>query len=112
MSEVGDNSTTVDFELQVLWPFDTVSEPQVVNQAAFSWDQQYRDTIYIAFGHIGPPLWLTPEARDKGIAELGGKFIPVTPRGTFAMSRGRAEEIWEALGRHLGKLPPKPAADA
>jgi hypothetical protein len=90
-------------EVQTIWPENLGAEAQVVNQAVFTWDQDSRDVVYMLLGHVAPPVWLSQETAQQRIAELGNA-IPVQPRGSFLMSRKRAEDIWRALGKHLGKL--------
>ncbi len=91
-------------ELQVVWPTDVSTSATIINQCAFSWDQDNRDLVYMMLGHVGPPLFSSPETVAGFLEESNGK-IRVTPRGSFAVSTSRAFEIWDALGRHLGVLP-------
>ncbi|OZE80777.1 hypothetical protein CH304_16225 [Rhodococcus sp. 15-649-1-2] len=91
-----------EFQVQTVWPADLAAQAQVVNQCLFAWDEANRDVVYMLFGHVAPPLFLTPETAHQYL-EQNGAQIPIQPRGSFIVSRSRAEEIWEALGRHLGK---------
>jgi hypothetical protein len=99
VSETGEDSV----QLTPRWPLDAASQAQIVNQVVCAWDQGNRDTMYLVLGHIPPPLWLRQEDAMKFAAE--NDAIDVQPRGSFVMSRHAAEEIWDILGRHLGKLP-------
>ncbi len=92
--------------LPASWPGDFSFDPQVINQVAITFDQGNPELVYLMFGHIGPPLWMTDDAVEQGIAQYeaeGG--VPVTTRGSFVVSRTRAIEIWESMGRMLGTLP-------
>ncbi|MCV7385379.1 hypothetical protein [Mycolicibacter longobardus] len=93
-----------EFQVPLAWPVDLASQAVPVNQVLFAWDQENRDVVYAMFGHLGPPLWLTPEVARQHAAEFG-EALAVQPRGSFILSRSRAEEIWTVLGRHLGKIP-------
>ncbi|HZE16813.1 MAG TPA: hypothetical protein VE197_14530 [Mycobacterium sp.] len=88
------------------WPDDMGVDAQPVNQVMFLWDQLITDALYMYLGHVAPPPWSSPEDAQESLATTGNK-IYISPRGSFILSRTRAEELWEALGRHLGKLPPK-----
>lgn len=90
-------------QLTPKWPSDAASQAQVVNQVVCAWDQGNQDIMYLVLGHIPPPLWLRLDDAVKFAAE--NDTIEVQPRGSFVMSRCAAEEIWDILGRHLGKLP-------
>jgi hypothetical protein len=100
----GGQSLPDRIELKVLWPETLAAEAQVVNQALFVCDQESQDVVYFVLGHVAPPLWLTPDAARERLGRVGNE-IHVQPRGSFLMSRKRAEDMWEALGKHLGKLP-------
>ncbi|MFV9634858.1 hypothetical protein [Mycobacterium neumannii] len=101
MSDTGEDSA----QLFPAWPLDAAAHAQVVNQAICAWDQGNREGVmYLTLGHVPPPLWLRQEEARQFAAE--NDSIEVQPRGSFAMSRAAAEELWEILGRHLGKLPP------
>ncbi|WP_156765939.1 hypothetical protein [Mycobacterium sp. E342] len=92
--------------VELRWPDDMGTEAAVVNQVLFAWDQQLQDAVYMYLGHVAPPPWLTPESAQEGLARMGNTIV-IAPRGSFVLNRSRAEELWDALGRHLGKLPPK-----
>lgn len=109
MSPAGEGTNTdATFEIPLAWPVDLASQAVPVNQALFAWDQDNREVIYVMLGHLGPPIWLSEEAAKEHTAQFGDA-IPVQPRGSFIITRSRAEEIWGALGRHLGKLPDEQA---
>lgn len=99
VSEIGEDSV----QLTPLWPVDAGSQAQVVNQAVCAWDQGNQEIMYLMLGHVPPPLWLRLEDARRFAAE--NDTISVQLRGSFIMSRRAAEEIWDILGRHLGKLP-------
>jgi hypothetical protein len=105
MTAVGE-SAPEGFQIPLAWPVDLASQAQPVNQALFAWDQDNHDVLYAMFGHVGPPLWLSPEQLQQFAESF--QALAVQPRGSFVISRTKAEEIWDALGRHLGKLPSEP----
>jgi hypothetical protein len=90
--------------VQVRWPDDIGANAEAVNQVVFSYDQLIPDVVYMYLGHIAPPPWVSPEVAAERLTAVGGT-LPITAKGAFALSRTRAEELWEALGKHLGKLP-------
>lgn len=102
---LADNQTNiVDIQLQAIWPEDLAAQAQIVNQCVFTFDQDYPDVVYMLLGHAASPLWLSPEVAAERVQQFGTS-IAIQPRGSFVIGRKRAEEIWQALGRHLGKLP-------
>ncbi len=104
MTDPGEVPAEQQFELQLAWPDDVGAEAQPVNQVVFAFDQNFHDMVYMNLGHVPPPLWVSLEVAQERAAELGNR-LQVHPRGSFVMSRGRAEELWRALGMHLGLLP-------
>ncbi|MDP7703245.1 hypothetical protein [Mycobacterium sp. TY815] len=94
----------VEKAIDVRWPDDMGANVEAVNQVIFAWDQASSDAVYMYLGHIGPPPWLSPDAAEERLAAAGGSLL-VAPKGSFILGRDRAEEMWLALGRHLGKLP-------
>jgi hypothetical protein len=107
MSASGEGDAEESFQIPLAWPIDLASQAQPVNQALFAWDQDNREVVYMMFGHVGPPIWLTPDAAKQHATQFG-ETLAVQPRGSFIMSRYRAEEVWNALGRHLGKITDEP----
>lgn len=102
MSESGEGDAK-EFQLQPRWPLDAASQAQVVNQFICAWGQGNHEVMYLVLGHVPPPLWLSPAALEEWAAE--NDTIDVQPRGSFHMSKAAAEELWNILGKHLGKLP-------
>jgi hypothetical protein len=90
-------------KIELVWPEDIGADAQPVNQVVVSFDQAVEEVVYLYLGHVSPPPWVSGDI-GKRIQELGYK-LPVTPKGSFILSRTRAEELWTVLGRHLGKLP-------
>jgi hypothetical protein len=90
--------------VELVWPENVGADAQAVNQVVVSWDQNVQDVLYLYLGHVSPLPWLSSEFAEERLQELGNK-LPVTPKGSFILSRTRAEELWTVLGRHLGKLP-------
>ena len=102
--EVGDAGRPFELKLQLAWPNNLGAQAQPVNQVVFTWDQNYHDMLYMYLGHVAQPLWLTDDVARQRAAEVGNT-LAVEPKGVFVMGRARAEELWEALGKHLGKSP-------
>lgn len=94
-------------QVQIAWPDGLADQAQLCNQFMFAFDGsesngQSAAGMYFLVGHVAPPLWATsPEAVAEHIENFGST-VPVQPRGSFFMSRGKAIELWEQLGKHLG----------
>lgn len=104
MTDSGEVQAEPPLELQLVWPEDVGAVAQPVNQVVFAFDQNFHDMVYMNVGHVPPPLWMSGDIAKERAAEIGNRLV-VQPRGSFVMSRGRAEELWRALGIHLGLLP-------
>lgn len=94
------------FPVTPVWPEDYAGQAQPVNQVVFAQpiplgDGGLDDGVYMLLGHLAPPIWLDPVAVTDGVQRTQGRF-EIEPRGSFYLSRARAEEIWRVLGRHLG----------
>ncbi|MBF6515540.1 hypothetical protein IU421_14805 [Nocardia cyriacigeorgica] len=100
-----ETSFQVEHQIQLTakWPEGAAGGAVPVNQAVFAWDQNQRDMMYMMLGHIAPPLWQSPEQAARRAEEMNGS-IDVILRGSYVLSRQKAEEIWRALGTHLGLL--------
>jgi hypothetical protein len=92
-------------QFELVWPDDVGAEAQPVNKAMFAWDEDNRDVVYMYLAHLPPVPWATPEIADRRAKEIENK-LPVASKGSFILSRKRAEELWETLGNHLGKHVP------
>jgi hypothetical protein len=96
-----------DLQVQIAWPEGLADQAQVANQFMLAFDGssaggQQAAGVYLLVGHVGAPVWATSqEAAEQHIANFGSS-IPVQPRGAFFMSHGKAYELWQALGKHLG----------
>lgn len=102
-SEGSSKDDPIAENIELRWPDDIGNNTEVINQVLFSWDQQIPDAMYMYLGHVAPPPWLTEELAREKLKDT--KILPIIAKGSFLMSRTRAEEFWDALGRHLGKLP-------
>jgi hypothetical protein len=102
MTHPGHGQGEAEMTFQLFWPENTGAHAEAVNQVVFAWDQNYRDTVYMHLGHVATPLLMNPEAVRQRLES--GNRLDVEPMGSFVMSRGRAEELWRALGQHLGLL--------
>ncbi len=92
-----------EMKLDLVWPDEIGAQAEAVNQVLFAWDQAHRNVVYMYLGHVPPPPWLTEEVARERVAAMGHK-VPVEPKGSFVLSLERAEELWAALGKHLGKF--------
>lgn len=95
-------SATYDFAPDLIWPDDIGANAEAVNQVIVAWDQNSQDVLYLYLGHVGPPPWLSPEIAAERLEANNGR-LPVVKKGSFVLSRYRAEEMYRVLGRHLGK---------
>lgn len=98
----------INFE--VVWPNDSAAGAQVVTQFGILSDGGTPESpqpagLYLVMGDVAPPPWFTDAARERGIVETKGQ-IHVQVRSAVYMTRVRAEELYEALGKHLGKGQP------
>lgn len=103
----------VNIELE--WPPNATQDAEVVTHAAILLDAEpTRQGMYLLLGHLGPPTWSSPTEARRQLEDCGGK-LPVALRGSFFMTRARAEDLWKVLGAHLGKggqAPPNPQTGA
>lgn len=94
----------VEIQMQAAWPDGLTEQAQVVNQFAMLNDNTPEAPgVYLLLGHLGAPIWLTPEIARQRAAE-SNYVLPIAPRGSYFMTRQRAEELWTTLGKHLGKI--------
>ena len=96
------NSGEPGEQLELAWPDDSGAWAHSVNKALFAWDE-HQDLVYMDLGHVAPLPWTTPEMAAERMKALKGK-LEVELRGSFVMSRKRAVELWDVLGKHLGLL--------
>lgn len=103
--ENGAGGDTQELTFQTRWPEGLTENAQVINQFAMVNDNTPGEPgMYLLLGHIGAPVWTTPD-HARQIAEETSGILGIAPRGSFFLSRFRAEELWGMLGKHLGKLP-------
>lgn len=93
----------MEINLSTVWPSDVTSAAEVANQFLLAWDSPNQQGTYLLIGHLASPAWATPEQARRGAEELNGE-IAVDPKGSFFLARDRAEELWVALGQHLGHI--------
>lgn len=74
----------------------------MVNQCVFTGDVQNEGLLYMLLGHVSPPVFLNAESAQTYFQQTGYQTA-VQPRGSYVMSAKTAEELWRALGTHLGK---------
>ncbi|WP_395705256.1 hypothetical protein [Rhodococcus ruber] len=99
----GEGGEPVEIQMQAVWPEGVSEQAQVVNQFALLNDNTPGEPgVYLLVGHLGAPIWLTPEIARQRAAEAN-YVLPIAPRGAYFMTRQRAEELWSILGKHLGK---------
>jgi hypothetical protein len=101
----GPTQYDTQYNMDLVWATDAGAQAQVVNKALFAWDENQRDVVYMYLGHVAPPPWFSQKQAEEHAEAMHNKF-PVQPQGAFLLSRRRAEELWEALGKHLGKRLP------
>lgn len=89
-------------QLAERWPADTVAAPSFADRFVVSSAGADPDHLYLAFGKMPNPVWLTEEDRADGLRQCGG-VLPITVRGTMVVSRKTAEQIYNALGEQLGR---------
>jgi hypothetical protein len=94
-------------EVRVVWPADTLSEPQVVNQFVISNDLPSMSGgldggIYLTFGHVSQPVLVDQRAVQKMIADKQPLDLDIQKLGTFYLSHNRARDLLEVLKAHLG----------
>lgn len=100
---------TPDQRVQTVWPIDALSDASYVNaititsgppMAMPSAEGDEDGSIYLVFGHLGPPMISGPE----DIQKLGGQ-LQVQPRAALVMTTNRARELHALLGTHLSRSP-------
>lgn len=99
-----DPGPPVPFQIQVqaVWPEGLASAAQVVNQFAISDDAAGPGAAYLMFGHLGAPVFVSPEQAQQRLRQQGNA-VPVTPRGAFYMTLGNIERLRDLLTDYLGK---------
>ncbi|WP_421840545.1 hypothetical protein [Mycobacterium sp.] len=95
--------TNEQVNIELVWPPQATQDAQVVTHAAILLDAEpSRQGMYLLLGHLGPPAWASPGEARRQLEDCGGK-LPVALRGSFFLTRARAEELWKVLGAHLHK---------
>jgi hypothetical protein len=89
-------------QVQAVWPEGIASAAQVVNQFAISDDATSPGAVYLMLGHLGAPVFVSPEQAEQRLKQQGNA-IPINPRGAFYMTMGNIERLRDLLTDHLAK---------
>lgn len=89
-------------QVQAIWPEGLSDNAQVVNQFAVADDPAGPGAVYLLFGHLSAPVWLSQEHAEQRLKQLGGA-VTISGRGAFYMTRANAERLREILDVHLTK---------
>ncbi len=94
--------TGPELRVQAIWPEGLSEGAQVVNQFAATDDPAGPGAMYLLFGHLAAPVWLSQDHAEQRLKQLGGA-VTISPRGAFYMTRGNAERLRDMLNTHLEK---------
>ena len=94
----GDND---EVTMTVAWPETANTEARVANIHAYQWDQD-RTGVYLLMGHVGIPLWLAPDDRQRWEKAHPDRRVAVEPLGAFYMTTKVARDFCKGLASHLG----------
>jgi hypothetical protein len=89
-------------KIQSIWPEGLAENPQVVNQFVIANDPAGPEGVYLVFGHLASPVWLSEEHAEQRLKQLGGA-LTINGRGAFYMTRANAERLRQILDTHLKK---------
>jgi hypothetical protein len=89
-------------QVQAIWPEGLSESAQVANQFALTDDPAGPGAVYLLFGHLAAPVWLSQEHAEQRLKQLGGA-VTINPRGAFYMTRANAERLRDILDSHLKK---------
>lgn len=89
-------------QVRAVWPEGLAESAQVANQFALTDDPAGPGGIYLLFGHLAAPVWLSEEHAEQRLKQLGGA-VTISPRGAFYMTRATAERLRDTLDLHLKK---------
>jgi hypothetical protein len=87
-------------QVQAVWPEGLSDGAQVATQFALADDPAGPGALYLMFGHLAAPVWLSQEHAEQRLKQLGGA-VTISPRGAFYMTRGTAERLRDLLDSHL-----------
>ncbi|MDO3636005.1 hypothetical protein [Mycolicibacterium arseniciresistens] len=90
-----------DIEITAAWPSAPHTRSLVANLSAFQWDQD-RAGVYLMFGAVGVPIWLSDQDRDDWLAAHPDHRIPVEPIASVYMNKERVTDLVMKLGAHIG----------
>lgn len=93
--------------VQSAWPVLAANEPIAVNQFALVPGTPLQSgepdgLSVLMLGHVAQPL-LSSVDQAELFWEAHGHSLAVQVRGSFMMSTRRLEELYDVIGRHLGK---------
>jgi hypothetical protein len=88
-------------QVQAIWPEGMSEAAQVANQFALSNDVTGPGGVYLLFGHLAAPVFLSPEHARQRMEQLGGA-VTIQPRAALYLTRENAVRLRELLDAHLG----------
>lgn len=96
-------------EVQAAWPELAANAPVPVNQFALVAGTPLRSgdsdgLAILMVGHVAQPLLSGVDAARR-FWQAHGNALAVEVQGAFLLSDRRLEELYEVIGRHLGKGP-------
>lgn len=83
------------------WPQSANAGARVTNIHAYQWDKD-RTGIYLMLGHLGLPLWVAPDDRERWEQVHPDHRIPVETLGAFYMTEQVAKDFCRRFAAHLG----------
>jgi hypothetical protein len=98
MTDLG--AAPFQIQVQAVWPEGLPGAAQVVNQFAISDDASGPGAVYLMFGHLGAPIFVSQEQAEQRLKQQGNA-VPITPRGAFYMTMANAEKLRDLLTEHL-----------
>ncbi|MFD6094519.1 hypothetical protein ACFWGN_20600 [Oerskovia sp. NPDC060338] len=95
------------FLVRTVWEEGLLDDAQFVNQFAVTQapsvsPEEDDGGFYLAFGHVGPPMLLTPED-TKAFFEGGPRELKVKSYGAYYLSESRAKQLVQVLAEQLGR---------
>jgi hypothetical protein len=96
----GSEEVEAGLQVQAIWPEGLSEAAQVANQFALTDDPAGPGAVYLMFGHLAAPVWLSQEHAEQRLKQLGGS-VTISPRGAFYMTRANAERLRDLLDSHL-----------
>ncbi|HTX55300.1 MAG TPA: hypothetical protein VMD08_17990 [Candidatus Baltobacteraceae bacterium] len=96
-SPSGDQPLTIT----AAWPETANAGARVSNMHVYQWDQDHTG-IYLMMGHLGLPIWVAPDDRQRWEQDHPDNRAAVEPLGAFYMTEKIAKDFCRGLAKHLG----------